>query len=116
MTELWSTRARHLSPDRYRLDGQVARSVGDPSQTWGLGQAAIVLVGSVALFFGLIPLLFVVHLPVVLISPVFYAAEAGLVVMAARPAIRQAGSVSAALGFDSPRWRDSGLIAVWFLF
>jgi hypothetical protein len=41
--------------------------------------------------------------PVVLVATLFYAAEVGLVVIAARPATRQAGSLSAALGFEAPR-------------
>jgi membrane protease YdiL (CAAX protease family) len=67
------------------------------------------------LLIGLPPLFSVVHLPVVLVPPLFLAAEAGLVVFAARPATRQSGNLSAALGFEAPRWRDSGLIAVWFV-
>lgn len=108
-------RARHLEPDRYRLDGQVAESLGDRSQTWGLGQAAIAVLAIVAVFFAIVLLGRSTHLSAVLADPLFDAAQVGLVVIVARPAIRQAGSLSAAFGFGAPRWRDAGLVIGWFL-
>jgi uncharacterized protein len=114
MSELWATAARHLDPRRHRLDAQVAASLGDASAHWGPGQAVLPLVGSAGVIACTAVLVRAEHVSTVPLDLVGFALLTGLALYGARPAIRQSGSVSAALGFGLPRWRDSGLIVGWF--
>lgn len=114
MSDFAAAAARHLDPRRYRLDAQLADSLSDPSVIWGPRQAVLPLVGSAGVIACSAVLVRDAHVPTVPVDLVGFALFAGLALYGARPAIRQAGGVSAALGFGPPRWRDSGLIVGWF--
>src|SRR5882724_4545204 len=79
---------RHLDIEHFPLDSAVADDIRNCPSCWGLGQAAIPLVG---FFVVLIPLAVLVHaldLPGVVFSLVAYGCQATLIVAAARPALR----------------------------
>lgn len=104
---------RHLDPARYPLDAAVARTLADPAARWGLGQAAIVVLGFYPILVADAILTVSLRLPSVAFSVIGYAAQATLLVAVARPAVRAAGSWAAALGWGPPRVSDSGRVLLW---
>lgn len=104
---------RHLDPERYPLDAAVARSLADPAARWGLGRAAVVVLGFYPILVVDAILTVSLRLPSVAFSVIGYAAQATLLVAVARPAVRRAGSWAAAFGWGPPRVGDTGRVLLW---
>lgn len=106
---------RRLDPHHYALDRAVALELQDPAVHWGIGQAVVLIVALYVAGGATAALVVSLHLPAVVFSIVAYAAQVLIMMLVARLALRGRRSWADAFGWQAPRTRDAGLIAVWFL-
>lgn len=101
--------------DRYPLDRAVAAELQDPTVRWGIGQAAIVVLGFYAVLLIDGALVVGTHMPAVAFSIVGYAGQVGVIYLAARPVLRGDHPWAGAFGWERPRRADAVPIVLWLV-